>query len=238
MLTLSHDEVVHGKATILQKMWGDYDFKFQQAKTLYTYMFTRPGKKLNFMGNEIGQFREWDEKRECDWSLLEYPKHREFQKFMRDLQHLYLTEPAFHDGEYNSACFRWLEADAPEERVYVYERMSAGQNYIVVINMSDEQYNNFEFGYDRNAVLHEVLSGERREDGGYFDGSKEDIPAQIKGYKWWKRKFGIVVPALAAIVYRVEFLPEPKEEPDRITYLQGRDLTRGLQTANENRCKA
>ena len=114
LLPLSHDEVVHGKATILQKMWGDYDFKFQQAKTLYTYMFTRPGKKLNFMGNEIGQFREWDEKRECDWSLLEYPKHNDFRRFMRDLQHLYLTEPAFHDGEYNSACFRWLEADAAD----------------------------------------------------------------------------------------------------------------------------
>ena len=238
LLPLSHDEVVHGKATILQKMWGDYDFKFQQAKTLYTYMFTRPGKKLNFMGNEIGQFREWDEKRECDWSLLEYPKHSDFQRFMKDLQHLYLTEPAFHDGEYNSACFRWLEADAAEERVYVYERMSAGQNFIVVLNMSDEQYNNFEFGYDRNAVLHEVLSGERKEYGGYFDGSKEDIPAQIKGYKWWKRKFSIVIPALAAIVYRVEFLPEPKEEPRRLTHLRNTDLTKGLQAQNENRCKA
>ena len=86
-------------------------------------------------------------------SLLEYPKHSDFKRFMKDLQHLYLTEPAFYDGEYNSACFRWLEADAAEERVYVYERMSAGQNFIVVINMSDEQYNNFEFGYDRNAVL-------------------------------------------------------------------------------------
>lgn len=238
LLPLSHDEVVHGKATILQKMWGDYDFKFQQAKTLYTYMFTRPGKKLNFMGNEIGQFREWDEARECDWSLLEYPKHREFQKFMKDLQHLYLTEPAFYDGEYNSACFRWLEADAAEERVYVYERMSAGHNYIVVINMSDEQYNQFEFGYDKNAVLHEVLSGERKEYGGYFDGPRDDIPAQLKGYKWWKRKFNIVVPALAAIVYRVEFLPEPKEETHIMTHLDNATLTKGLQTQNENRCKA
>ena len=104
--------------------------------------------------------------------------------------------------------------------------------------MSDEQYNNFEFGYDRNAVLHEVLSGERKEYGGYFDGPKEDIPAQIKGYKWWKRKFDIVVPALAAIVYRAEFLPEPKEETRRLTHFQDTSLTKGLRSENENRCKA
>lgn len=87
-------------------------------------------------------------------------------------------------------------------------------------------------------MLHEVLSGERKEYGGYFDGSKEDIPAQIKGYKWWKRKFGIVVPALAAIVYRVEFLPEPKEEPRRLMHLRSTDMAKGLQIRNEDRCKA
>ena len=87
-------------------------------------------------------------------------------------------------------------------------------------------------------MLHEVLCGERKEYGGYFDGPKEDIPAQIKGYKWWKRKSSIVVPALAAIVYRVEFLPEPKEEPRRLTHLRNTDLTKGLQAQNENRCKA
>ncbi|MDO5145822.1 MAG: 1,4-alpha-glucan branching protein GlgB [Eubacteriales bacterium] len=213
LLPLSHDEVVHGKATILQKMWGDYDYKFQQAKTLYTYMFTRPGKKLNFMGNEIGQFREWDESRECDWFLTDYPKHAAFRQYMRELHTLYLTEPAFYDGEYNPASFRWLEAEAAEERVYVYERMCGDDHFIVVLNMSDQQYNEFVFGYDKNALIYEVLSGERKEYGGYFDGSRMPVKAELKGYKWWKRKFSIVVPAMAAIVYRVEFLPEPKEDP-------------------------
>lgn len=211
LLPLSHDEVVHGKATIIQKMWGEYDYKFQQVKTLYTYMFTHPGKKLNFMGNEIGQFREWDENKECDWMLLKYPKHEAFVRFMTELQHLYLTEPALYDGEYNSACFRWLVSDAVEERIYIYERMARGDHFIIVLNMSDEQYNEFEFGYDKNAILHEVLSGERREYGGYFDGPKEDIRAQIVEYGSWNRKFRIVIPAMAAIVYKVEFLPEPKE---------------------------
>ena len=75
LLPLSHDEVVHGKATILQKMNGDYENKFPQARALYMYMYAHPGKKLNFMGNEIGQLREWDEKRQQDWNIVEYPIH-------------------------------------------------------------------------------------------------------------------------------------------------------------------
>ena len=213
LLEYCHDEVVHGKATILQKMWGEYDLKFQQAKTLYTYMYTHPGKKLNFMGNEIGQFREWDEEKECDWMLLDYPKHQDFHRFIKDLNQIYINEPAFFNGDYNSANFRWIEVEAVEERVYIYERMCEEDHFIIVLNMSDEQYNDFEFGYDHYAVLHEVLSGERKEYGGYFDGSKADILAELTGYKWWKRKFKITIPALAAIIYKVEFLPEPKEIP-------------------------
>ena len=202
LLPFSHDEVVHGKATILQKMWGEYDLKFQQAKTLYTYMYTHPGKKLNFMGNEIGQFREWDEEKECDWMLLDYPKHQDFHRFIKDLNQIYINEPAFFNGDYNSANFRWIEVEAVEERVYIYERMYGEDHFIIVLNMSDEQYNDFEFGYDHYAVLHEVLSGERKEYGGYFDGSKADILAELTGYKWWKRKFKITIPALAAIIIK------------------------------------
>lgn len=219
LLPFSHDEVVHGKATVLQKMWGDYDYKFQQAKTLYTYMFTHPGKKLNFMGNEIGQFREWDEKRECDWMLLDYPKHRAFASFIKQLNHLYISEPAFYAGEYDRESFRWLEVEAVEERVYIYERMHGDDRFIVVLNMSDQQYDGFEFGYDQKAVLLEVLSGERKAFEGYYDGPSDDIPTLDQGYKWWPKKFRITIPALAAIIYRVKVLPEDEapegQEPEK-----------------------
>ncbi len=211
LLPFSHDEVVHGKATIMQKMWGDYDYKFQQAKTLYVYMYTHPGKKLNFMSNEIGQFREWDESRENDWMLLDYPKHRAFHQFMKDLNHLYISEPAFYNSEYDQKTFRWLEVEAVEERVYIYERMHGDDHFIIALNMSDQQYNDYEFGYDHNAVLHEVLSGERQEYEGYYDGPKEDITAEATGYKWYHYKFSITIPALAAIIYKVEMLPEEKK---------------------------
>ncbi len=211
LLPFSHDEVVHGKATILQKMWGEYDVKFQQAKTLYTYMYTHPGKKLSFMGNEIGHFREWDEKKECDWFLLEYPKHDAFRKFLKDLHSLYVEEPAFWQDDYRPEGFRWLEVDAAKERVYIYERMAADSRYIVVLNMSQEQYNGYEFGYDKRAVLHEVISGERVEYDGYYDGPKTDLVTNRKGYKWWPYSFVLTIPALASIIYRVEMLPEEKQ---------------------------
>lgn len=94
LLPLSHDEVVHGKATIAQKMHGEYEEKFPQARAFYMYMYAHPGKKLNFMGNEIGQLREWDEKREQDWDILKYPIHDAFHHFMQKLNHLYMTTPA------------------------------------------------------------------------------------------------------------------------------------------------
>ena len=81
LLALSHDEVVHGKKTIIDKLWGTYEEKCSQLRTLYFYMFTHPGKKLNFMGNELAHFREWDEKKQLDWNLLESPFHDSFQRF-------------------------------------------------------------------------------------------------------------------------------------------------------------
>ena len=109
LLAFSHDEVVHGKATIIQKMNGDYDRKFPQARALYAYMAAHPGKKLNFMGNEIAHFREWDEKREQDWNLLDFPKHREFAAYMQALNHLYLSEEALWN-DYGGDGFEWVHA--------------------------------------------------------------------------------------------------------------------------------
>ena len=86
--------MVHGKKTIIDKLWGSYAEKCAQLRTLYFYMYTHPGKKLNFMGNELAHFREWDEKRELDWNLLEYPFHDAFQKYFAALSRTYASEPA------------------------------------------------------------------------------------------------------------------------------------------------
>jgi len=185
-------------------------------------MYTHPGKKLSFMGNELGHFREWDERKECDWFLLKYPKHDAFRKFLNQLYQLYIHEPAFWQNDYQEGGFRWLEVDAQEERVYIYERIAGDDRFIVVLNMSENEYHDFVFGYDRDVVLHEVLSGERQEYDGYYNGPRDDIHAVRKGYKWWKYSLSVTIPALASIIYKVEYKPE--EAADRILHIDQASL--------------
>lgn len=139
LLPLSHDEVVHGKATIVQKMWGEYEDKFPQARALYLYMYTHPGKKLNFMGNEIGQLREWDEKREQDWDMLKYPVHDAFSRFIRELNQIYLNTPALWNMDYEIGGFCWIDCGQEEKCIYVFERRAEKQRVIVMMNLSDKK---------------------------------------------------------------------------------------------------
>ncbi|MCD8197182.1 MAG: 1,4-alpha-glucan branching protein GlgB [Lachnospiraceae bacterium] len=139
LLPFSHDEVVHGKATILQKMNGDYEGKFPQARALYLYMYVHPGKKLNFMGNEIGQLREWDEKREQDWILRKYPIHDSFYRFMSELNALYLTHPALSELDYREEGFAWIDCHQEEKCVYAISRKNAAEELIAIFNFSDRE---------------------------------------------------------------------------------------------------
>lgn len=137
LLPLSHDETVHGKATILQKMNGEYPEKFPQARAFYMYMMAHPGKKLNFMGNEFGQLREWDEREDQDWFLLKYPIHDAFLHFMRDLNKLYLKYPAFWARDYREDGFRWTECSRTSDLVYAFVRTDGEQELLAVFNLSD-----------------------------------------------------------------------------------------------------
>lgn len=139
LLSFSHDEVVHGKLTILQKIFGEYETKFPQARLLYMYMYAHPGKQLNFMGNEIGHFREWDERREQDWNLLEFEKHQEFARFMQDLNHIYLQYPAFWKHDYDRAGFLWIDCHQEEKGVYIFKRMTEEQTILVAMNCSEKE---------------------------------------------------------------------------------------------------
>ena len=145
LLPLSHDEVVHGKATILQKMSGDYDMKFPQARAFYMYMYAHPGKKLNFMGNELGQLREWDEKREQDWNILKYPIHDAFHHFMKDLNLIYQTHPALSQKDYTPDGFQWIDCHQEERCIYAFERRSDQERILALFNFSDTQQEKYEF---------------------------------------------------------------------------------------------
>jgi 1,4-alpha-glucan branching enzyme len=166
MMPLSHDEVVHGKASLIYKMKGDEWQKFANLRALYVYMFTHPGAKLLFMGDEFGQTNEWNFTRSLDWYLLQYPVHKGLQALVKDLNHIYRYETAFYENQFNPYGFEWLQADDKENSVYAYLRkgkkrddvfmvvlnltprvldykigVNAGTHWEVVFNSDDEKYN-------------------------------------------------------------------------------------------------
>ncbi|WP_080780711.1 1,4-alpha-glucan branching protein GlgB [Chryseobacterium phocaeense] len=165
MMPLSHDEVVHGKASLIYKMPGDEWQKFANLRALYVYMYTHPGAKLLFMGDEFAQTGEWNFTRSLDWHLLQYPVHKGMQNLVKDLNHLYRDESALYENQFDKNGFEWVEADDLENSVYVYLRkgkrrddvlmvvlnlkpevldytigVNAGTHWEVVFNSDDEQY--------------------------------------------------------------------------------------------------
>lgn len=192
LLPLSHDEVVHGKATIIQKMAGMYEEKFPQAKALYAYMYAHPGKKLNFMGNEIGQFREWDEKREQDWDLLKYPNHDFFHQYMKALNKIYMKEPALSAWDDDPNGFAWILCGKENDVVYIFQREVNEDKVIVVLNLSGLVYKNYHFNYENGDTMKVLINS----DWNKFGGSTKDTEKTIKGVNG---DFGFDLPAFSGI---------------------------------------
>ena len=140
---------------------------------LYFYMYMHPGKKLNFMGNEMGHFREWDEKRELDWDLLKYPFHDAFQKYFARLSLVYATEPALFDGEYNPDCFEWVASESCTEGVYAWLRKGRGQNLLCIMNTQDHAHKKFPLYLKFPCSAELVLDTEAAEWGGAHKGRRK-----------------------------------------------------------------
>lgn len=196
LLPLSHDEVVHGKATILQKMNGDYDGKFPQARAFYMYMYAHPGKKLNFMGNEFGQLREWDEKREQDWMLLDYPIHSGFARFMKDLNILYLEHSALWEKDYEADGFQWIDCHQEESCVYVFQRTGKTERIIAAFNFSDRDLS-YELRLPRCQKITELLRSDMEIYGG---NRKRRRPAR----KITDGMYQAELPAFSAVYYEIQ----------------------------------
>ena len=159
ILPFSHDEVVHSKGTILDKMWGNNDQKFAQAKALYLYMMTHPGKKVNFMGNELAEYKEWDEKKALGWEILKFPQHDSFHKYFGDLNHLINTHPALYQYDYYPEGFEWLVVDDKKQSVFAYARYAPdGEVLITVLNFIGNTHNGYRIPVPVEGTYKEIIN--------------------------------------------------------------------------------
>ena len=166
ILPLSHDEVVHLKKSLIEKMPGTYEQKFAGLKAYMTYMMTHPGKKLLFMGGEIGQFREWNEANEIDWSVLQFESHKGLLEFNKSLNHLYKDEKSLHENDYNWDGFRWLAVDDNTHNLIAYERISKKEHMIVIVNFSFSMWFDYSIKNIQNGEYEIVLSSDDKKYGG------------------------------------------------------------------------
>ena len=161
LLPFSHDENVHGKKTVIDRMWGDYSQKFAQVRNLYAYMFAHPGKKLNFMGNEIASFREFDEEKELDWFLLDYPVHDAFLRYFTDLNKIYKTHSCLSKNDYSYDGFKWIDPDNNKQSVFSFWREDEKEYLVCVLNMTPVSFEEFTIGVPQKGTYTEIMNSEK-----------------------------------------------------------------------------
>ena len=198
VLPLSHDEVVHGKGSILGKMPGDHWQRFANLRAYYGFMFGHPGKKLLFMGNEIAQEREWSHERSLDWHLLDRPHHKGVQMLMRDLNHLYKSQPALYELDCDSAGFEWIVQDDTDGSVFVWLRKGRqpGAFCIVAVNFTPQVRYDYRFRVPVPGAWREVLNTDASVYGGSNVGNAGLVEALDADDRFELR---LTLPPLAAV---------------------------------------
>ena len=198
ILPISHDEVVHGKCSLLNKMFGEYNDRFKSMRAYLSYMMAHPGKKLTFMGTEFAQFKEWDYQAGIDFCLLDFDSHNNMHKFVKALNHFYLERPELFEEDCSWKGFDWLVPDDNQQNVLVFKRIDkAGNELIYAVNFSPITRENYSFGVN-SAEWEEVLSTDWSEFGG--SGIRNGvIKAEKTSYKGKDYKLTITIPALSGV---------------------------------------
>ncbi len=202
VLPFSHDEVVHGKYSMLHKMPGDEWQQFANLRLLYTYLFTYPGKKLLFMGCEFGQRSEWNDERALEWQALDYPLHGGIKTLVRDLNKLHREQTPLHRYDFEPQGFEWLDCNDTDQSVLSYLRKSDDETLIVILNFTPVVREHYRIGVPDGGVYGEILNS----DSEYYAGSNisngVEIPAQQR--PWMNRPYSLelTLPPLAAVVLK------------------------------------
>ncbi|HWO73267.1 MAG TPA: 1,4-alpha-glucan branching protein GlgB [Dehalococcoidia bacterium] len=206
VLPLSHDEVVHGKGSLIGKMPGDDWQKFANLRLLYGYMWTQPGKKLLFMGGEFAQWEEWRHEQSLQWHLTAFDRHAGIQRLIRDLNALYQREPALHEGDCEPFGFQWIDANDAERSVITFLRRGRNPEEVLLVacNFTPVPWSNYRVGVPLPGRWLEVLNTDASVYGGANIGnfgSVEAAPIQYQGQRW---SVMMTLPPLAAVVLKPE----------------------------------
>jgi len=203
VLPISHDEVVHGKKSLIDKMPGSYEEKFKGMKAFLGYMYSHPGKKLLFMGQEFGQFIEWDEKKQLDWFLLDYDSHRQLHEYVKALNKVYKENAPLWEIDYSWEGFDWLVSDDNTNSVVAFERKdSTGDKIIALCNFTPVTRENYRIGVEKRGSLTYLLDSDSKCFGGegVSDGKRiytKKIPMHGK-----ENSFEITLPGFSCVYLR------------------------------------
>lgn len=209
ILAYSHDEVVHGKKSMLDKMFGSYEQKFATLRSLYGYQFAHPGKKLCFMGSEFGQFIEWNYEQSLDWLLLDYPMHEKLQEYYRSLNKLYTSYPALYDCDKSWDGFKWLNVNDKDRSSIAFLRSARPENdsyLICACNFIPNEHRGFVIGLPESGVLREVLSSDDVRFGGSGLHNEKPIKSRSKPFCDLPYSAQIDLPPLSTVYF--EYIPE------------------------------
>ena len=203
VLPLSHDEVVYGKGSLYARAPGDEWQKLANLRAFFTFMWTHPGKKLLFMGNEIGQPHEWNHDSEVDWAQLENPLHAGLQRLVADLNRLYRAEPALHETDADPAGFDWIIGDDAGNSVFAWlRRQPDGQTLLIVLNMTPVPRNHYVVGVLRSGFWQEILNS----DAGIYGGSNCGNPPGVETTKasahGHPQSLRLDLPPLGALIFK------------------------------------
>jgi len=203
VLPLSHDEVVHGKGSLFGKMAGDQWQKFANLRAYYGFMFTQPGKKLLFMGDEFAQSAEWNHDLSLDWHLLQYKEHRGVQALVRDLNHVYRTRKELHESDCDGAGFAWIDCSDSEASVLSYIRRGADPDrfVIVVCNFTPIVRSNYRVGVPRSGTYREILNTDSAHYGGSNVGNAGAIAADGAPMHGHDQSLAMTLPPLATLIF-------------------------------------
>jgi 1,4-alpha-glucan branching enzyme len=204
MLPLSHDEVVHGKSPMIYKMPGDEWQKFANLRLLYSYMWTHPGGKLLFMGNEFGQTTEWNYKSELDWALLQYDCHRMMKDCVADLNKLLQAEPALYENQFNMDGFEWVDLNHRAETVIVYRRKGKkpADDLLVILNLTPVVRNDWTIRVTGKIFSKEIFNSDLKKYWGTGNVFNPDIRSVLVEKEEKIYDLTVNLPPLAAIILK------------------------------------